>query len=91
MATPAEIANDLAAQAKFWRGRDDQVSFVCRDCASLIRQMRDGHRINKWTYDAVERRLLENLSRYKSQGNTSISYSMARGLQTMTELRAVAG
>ena len=36
-ATPAQVANDLEAQATFWRKRDDDIAKACLDAAHMIR------------------------------------------------------
>lgn len=38
MATPAQIANDMASRARFWDGRDGAVCSACRRSADVIRQ-----------------------------------------------------
>ncbi|KJS43546.1 MAG: hypothetical protein VR71_10135 [Roseovarius sp. BRH_c41] len=58
MATPAQIANDMAAHAKYWAGRDCNIERVCRDAAWVIRSMLEGPKVDGRTYGGVHRRLL---------------------------------
>lgn len=89
MASHAEIANDLAAQASFWTRRDDDVARLCRDSARLIRALLDGQAVDGRTYAGVHARLLSRIDRYRGRTETAIARSLARGLVAMTELRAV--
>lgn len=36
-ATPAQVANDMAFRAPFWRGRDAAIERMCADAARVIR------------------------------------------------------
>ena len=85
-ATPAEVANDLEAQAAFFRKRDEDVSRLCRDSARLIREMLAGERIDGRTWGGVHRRLLDRCA--LRDGETQIGKSLARGLGVLTALRA---
>ena len=40
MATPAQIANDMSAQAVYWHKRDDRIAALCRDAAAMINNLR---------------------------------------------------
>ena len=64
MATPAEIANDMAAHAAYWQGRDRKVEGLCRDTNTLIRSMLDGEQIDGRLYHGVWRRLLDGERKY---------------------------
>lgn len=86
MATHAQIANDLAAQAAFWDRRDDDIARLCRDCARLIRAMLDGQTLDGRTYHGVHRRLL---SGYQNRTEAAIGRSLSRGLDALQELRRV--
>lgn len=89
MASPAEIANDLAAQAAFWDRRDRDVAAVCRDAARLIRAMLAGQPVDGRTYAGVQARLLSNGARY-GRSHETIGRSLSRASASLTELRAVA-
>lgn len=84
-APPAEVANDLEAQAAFFRKRDEDVSRLCRDSARLIREMLAGTRIDGRSWGGVHRRLLDRCSWKDSE--TQIGKSLRRGLATLTALR----
>lgn len=89
MASPAQIANDLAAQATFWTRRDGDVARVCRDAARLIRAMLAGQPVDGRTYAGVQARLLSNGARY-GRSNETIYWSLHRASETLMALRAVA-
>lgn len=57
MATPAQIANDMAARALLLRGRESAIADVCRDAARLIRQFLAGEAVDGRTVAGVIRRL----------------------------------
>lgn len=59
MATPAQIANDMAAHAEFWAKRDKDIAGVCRDAARVIRAFLAGGRVDGRTYYGVQKRLLD--------------------------------
>jgi hypothetical protein len=85
-ATPAEVANDLEAQAAFFVKRDDDVSRLCREAARLIRQMLAGEQIDGRTWGGVHRRLCDRI--IGRDVGTQIGKSLSRGLDTLTALRA---
>lgn len=58
MASPAEIANDMAAQAAYWAKRDRGVTNACLDAARTIRAFLAGERVDGRTYYGLHRRLL---------------------------------
>ena len=66
MATPAEIANDMAAHADYWYRRDKKTYALCRDACSLIRSMIDREEVDGRKYHGVWRRLLSNERKYYS-------------------------
>lgn len=86
MATNAQIANDLAAQAKYWERRDENIARLCRDCARLIRKMLEGQPVDGRTYYGVQRRLM---SGYQTRVEAGIGRSLSRALDALTELRRV--
>lgn len=89
MATAAQIANDLAAQAAFWTRRDAHVAGVCRDAARLIRAMLAGQPVDGRTYAGVQARLMSNGARYRTS-NETIAWSLQRASEALMHLRAVA-
>lgn len=64
MIPPALIANDMAAHATYWRGRDKRVESLCRDSAGLIRSMLAHEHVDGRRYHGVWRRLFDNEDRY---------------------------
>lgn len=80
-ATPAQVANDLALQARDVAKRDADVARACRDCARLIRAYLAGERVDGRTYSGVHQRMLNMDSRYTSE--TQIAKSVSRGLSTL--------
>ena len=90
-ASPAEIANDLEAQAAFFRKRDEDIALLCRDCARLIREMLAGERIDGRTYGGVHRRLLDRCAKRNVAPGTQIGKSLLRGLVELQALHGDAG
>ncbi len=85
-ATPAQVANDLAAQAKYWDRRDDAVSRACRDCARVIRSLLAGNPVDGCTYHGLYGRLL-NLEITWRGRNDALENSLTRGRLTLEALR----
>lgn len=88
-ATPAEVANDLDAQAAYFRKSDEDVSRLCRACAGLIRDYLAGRAVDGRTFYGVHRRLCDRTIGRDCE--TQIGKSLARGRQTLEALRAGAG
>lgn len=86
MASPEEVANDMAAWAKYYDGRDNGLARVCRDVAHLIRQMLCGRTIDGRTYNGVLTRL-SNAGRCRRQANDQLQTSLSRAQHTLTGLR----
>ena len=86
-ASPAQVANDLAAQARFWDGRDRHVENVCRDAADAIRKMLAGEQLDGRTWHGLHRRLLDQEARFRSSASTTIWRSLTRGRLTLEALR----
>lgn len=84
-ATPAQVANDLAAQGRFWDRRDDHVARACRDCARLIRARLAGEQIDGRTYFGLLRRLLDLETTWRGR-NEAIGNSLTRGRLTLEAL-----
>lgn len=87
-ATPAQIANDLEAQASYFAKRDDRVARACRDAARMIRQLLAGEPVDGRTWGGLHTRLMDLTSRTGCYAGTQIDKSMSRGLQCLYELRA---
>jgi hypothetical protein len=85
-ASPSEVANDLDAQAVYIRKRDADLFHLCRDSARLIRQMLAGEKIDGRTWGGVHRRLCNRT--IGRDVESQIGKSLARGLATLTALRA---
>lgn len=89
-ATPAQIANDLEAQARFFAKRDDRVARACRDAARMIRQHLAGEAVDGRTWGGLHTRLMDLTGRGARYNGTQIERSMSRGLQCLYQLRAAA-
>ena len=89
-ATPAQVANDLEAQANYWLGRDKEVSRTCYNAARVIRQRLGGERVDGRTWGGLHRRLLNLELSLRSQSGSQIGKSVSRGLQTLYRLNAQA-
>ena len=87
-ASPAQIANDLEAQARFFAKRDDRVERACRDAARMIRQLLAGEPVDGRTWGGLHTRLMELTRGTGRYAGTQIDKSMSRGLQCLFELRA---
>jgi hypothetical protein len=59
MASPAQIANDMAAHAAWWAKRDADLARLCRDSARVIRMLISGEKLDGRTYGGLHRRLLD--------------------------------
>ena len=87
MATPAQVANDMAAYADFWLKRDKNLHADCRDAARLIRAFLNGQPVDGRTYGGVHRRL----SNRANMAARSMAYGLPnfdRALATLIKLRA---
>ena len=58
MASPGEIANDMAAHAAYWYGRDRDIGRACRDAAGTLHGLMAGERVDGRTYADLQGRLL---------------------------------
>ena len=88
MATPAEIANDMAVQARYWQGRDESfgVALACRDAARIIRAYLAGERVDGRTYGGLQRRLL-NLEALSFCRRYYIHENLTRARLALEELK----
>lgn len=87
-ATPAQIANDLTAQAAYFAKRDDRVARACTDAARMIRQHLAGDPVDGRTWGGLHARLMDLTSRTGRYAGTQIDTSLSRGLQCLYTLRA---
>lgn len=87
-ATPAQVANDLAAQATFFAKRDDGIVHLCRHSALLIRALIGGQAVDEGLYESVIFRLQRWNSRPRAAVPSQIDKSLDRALVTLTELKA---
>lgn len=87
-ATPAQVANDLEAQANYWLGRDKEVSRTCRDAARVIRQRLGSERVDGHTWGGLHRRLMDLDLSLRRKPGSQIGKSVSRGLQTLYTLNA---
>lgn len=85
-ATPAQVANDLDAQARYFGKSDVEVARLCRDTARLIRQFIRGERVDGRTYFGCTQRLRN--ARYPV--DSQIDKSLWRGRMVLEELHRVA-
>ena len=81
MATPAQVANDLAAQAAWWGGRDEDLARTCR----LIRALDAGEHVQGRSYQGVQARLINLVHRYNigPQNDSQIARSLRRACATL--------
>ena len=70
MATPAQIANDMAAHAQYWAKRDKNIERACRDAARVIRALLAGEQVDGRTYYGVQKRLMD---RARWQGDYAVA------------------
>lgn len=85
-ASPAQVANDLAAQAAYFRGRDGEVEATCRDAARLIRHFLNSEPIDGRTLRGVLTRLQNLAGSKRWLSGSQITKSAERGLQTLIDL-----
>lgn len=88
MATPAQIANDMTAQAAFWHRRDDAISDCCRECAHLIRMHLDEKQVDGRTCQGLVMKMEKLLA--SAECKPSVCMSMRRGLECLRSLNAEA-
>jgi hypothetical protein len=84
MATPAQVANDLAVQADYFARRDDEIARLCRDSARLIRAMIAGQPVDGRTLRGVMTRLQGYNGRPRAAVPSQIDKSLERALKTLT-------
>jgi hypothetical protein len=87
MATPAQVANDLALQADYFARRDDEIARLCRDSLWLIRKMIGGQPVGEMPYARVIWRLEDYTFRPRAAAPSQIDKSLDRALVTLKALR----
>ena len=85
-ATPAQVANDLAAQGTYFQRRDDDVSRACRDAARMIRALLAGETVDGRTYAGLQTRLIRLTLKYGCKPESQIAKSLSRGLAILPHL-----
>jgi hypothetical protein len=86
MANPAQIANDMAAHAAYWAGRDRDIERACRDAARMIRALMAGERVDERTYWGLPMRLL-NRERFQPPRPVKAYPNFVRARLCMERLR----
>lgn len=86
-ATPAQVANDLEAQAGYFRKRDQFIADACQDSARMIRKIIAGEPVDGRTWAGLHTRLLNFTASGRGRADTQIAKSLRRGLATLTALR----
>jgi hypothetical protein len=87
MASPAQVANDMEARAKFWCGRNEKVACVCACAARVIRAFLDGPRPDGRSVTGALTRL-SNLEGFcLVRDSVDLSFSIARAAETILNLR----
>jgi putative intracellular protease/amidase len=89
-ATPAQVANDLFAQARYFAKRDDAVARLCTVAARLIRAKAAGDPYDDRAYQDLEVALIKHVAASKGvpERETQITKSLRRALDTLQTLRA---
>jgi hypothetical protein len=79
--TPAQVANDLAAQAQFWAKRDRDIALLCADAARVIRAYQAGEKVDGRTRARLYGRLLdrETCAGRGVWGGAQLQTSLMRG------------
>lgn len=84
--SPAQVANDLAAQATFYEKRDQRIANACRDCARVIRALLAKNLVDGRTYGGLHGRLIDLTLQHRNRAESQIATSLNRGLVTLTTL-----
>lgn len=86
MATPAQVANDMAAQAAYWTGRDREVARTCLDAARVIRELLATKPVDGRTLHGLNRRLLTLEGNANASQNDRLYASLSRARAVIGEL-----
>lgn len=89
-ATPAQVANDLDAQARFFAKREADLAQALWDCARLLRAYQHGDKVDGRTYAGVHHRMSTMETRYRGRSDTQIAKSLTRGRLTLEQASALA-
>lgn len=87
MASPAQVANDMEARARFWRGRDKRIADACTLAARVIRAFLDGPHPDGRTVTGVLTRLYGLDDACLARENADLSVSLSRAASTLRALR----
>lgn len=90
MASPAQIANDMQARAKFWDGRDKRLSAACRDAARVIRAYLFGPQPDGRTVRWLLTRLYSIDGEFYGLGWADLRFALQRARDAIIELRGEA-
>lgn len=86
-ASPAQVANDLDAQAAYFAKSEADIARACRDAARMIRQFQRGEPVDGRTYYGLHKRLSDLDYRFRARPDTQIAKSIGRGLTTLEAVR----
>jgi hypothetical protein len=87
MASPRQIANDLSAWARFFQGREKDLSALFADTARVLNACLDGDRIDGRTYYGLQTRLRNYLAGPGRRLADNQHLSLVRGQDALTEAR----
>lgn len=88
MATPAQVANDMAAQAAYWTGRDREVARTCLEAAQVIRDLLEKKQVDVVTLHGLAGRLLVVQCKADTQRWAQGGGAFARARTTLLELES---
>lgn len=88
MASPAEIANDMAARVHFWRGRDKDIADTCLRAASVIRDYLAGEHVDGRRVTGVIIRLDKLAQLPSTRDITGIAPSAGRAATCLRDFRS---
>lgn len=87
MASPAQVANDMAVRADYWRGRSADLRKACIDAEAMIRRLLKGEPVSDRAYRGLEQRLRRLEGGIAGWGNqTRIREALARARTTLETL-----
>ena len=86
--TPAQVANDLDAQASYFARSDADIARACRETARMIRTFQRGEEVMARDYAGLHGRLLNLYTRFRGRTDTQIGKSILRGIEAIEALRA---
>lgn len=86
MASPAQVANDMAVRAGFWHRRDEDTHRACAQAAAAIRSMVAGQDVDGRTVSGLCARLV-NLTRRYQRTNPDLADALERARVTLAGLK----